>query len=162
MTTLRQKYLEAHKDKLQDHYQENSWGGIVLGMLPEWKEGNMPGDMSASKHSKDFECWLLDQHTSLVHKTLMVVAYEHAFPFLYFMDDDWNQLHLPTVQGYFYGSHHCPCHRKNDAIHQVGIDTDEECEGDRFLIDRLVVVDTDLILLSETRTVEQLEETLLK
>jgi hypothetical protein len=106
---------------------------------------------------------LLDRETNKEVETRLFVAYEHVDSSGSVLGEDWNQVDVESLMSYFYAMHHCPCHRKNDARHQGGVDvTDEECEGDRFPIARIVSVDVpDLILYSETLTEEQLEAALL-
>lgn len=79
----------------------------------------------------------------------------------------WSHYELPsarfkdtTVHTYMYREHYCSCHRKADA-RSAGADTDEECEGERFVVQSITAPEhlPGLVLYSETRTAKELETT---
>ena len=99
---------------------------------------------------------LLDTEDGKNYETWMVAAYEQ-FPLL--LGPTEQDVFL-TLQGYFYSEHHCSCHRKSAAL-QAGANTDEECEGNRFLIERIEAPNLPgLVLYSETMSLEELEASL--
>ena len=76
------------------------------------------------------------------------------------LNKEYNLVEVWTLLAYFYGSHHCPCHRKADAKLAGAIVDDDECEGNRFLIERITPLNSNLILVSEVYSLEELEEML--
>lgn len=64
-----------------------------------------------------------------------------------------------ALQGY--AEHHCPCHRKVDARGAGAVVADDDCEGKRFLIERIESPNLPgLVLYTETMTAEVLEASL--
>lgn len=147
------KYFEKHSH-LNEHYVEGSFGGLYLGFLKEWRE-NLPADGVQD----NFRIVLKDNQDGKLYESKIYSAFE-THP-SHVLDDDYNEVEVWTLMHYFYGSHHCECHRKADAK-RAGADTDDKCEGNRFLIERITPLDSDLILVSEVYSPDELEEMLEK
>lgn len=154
--TLKERYLaEPVHAKLRAHYSEGPYYARHLGFTREWAEANLP----KSGTSNGFEIYLLDtKDGNKEYKTPGYVAWD-CHSDMGFMSEDWDYIELISLQAYFYGAHHCACHRKQDAA-TAGATTDDKCEGRRFLISRICVPGEDLILYSETMDDEELERTL--
>lgn len=135
------------------HYYDGRWGGRLLCFSPAWRDANLPPEMSQTNYDGNaFTVYLLDTQDGKEYETHLPAAYELA-------DYPDNAL---TLQDYLYGSHHCQCHRKCDAKDQ-GADTDEICDGERFVIARIESPTLPgLILYSETLTETELEASLEK
>lgn len=89
----------------------------------------------------------------------MYVAYERNKESI--LNEDYDSIEVESLNGYFYGSHHCPCHRKSDARKAGAIIENDECEGNRFLIHSITCDKAPgLNLYSEVFTEEQLEKML--
>jgi hypothetical protein len=148
------------------HYTRGNNGGVLLSFTHEWRAANLPlgiGEKGYEHGKHQFLVVLKDNQTGLLHDTRMSVAYNEAGSHEpWAMDADWNSVDgLSSLQSYFYGMHHCPCHRKQDARDQCGVDVDDACEGNRFVIERITPLDRrDLILYSETATEDELEQAL--
>jgi len=152
MPSLKERYLAEPRHELQEHYAPGGYRAQHLGFTREWAEANLP----KSGTSNGFEIYLVDtEDNNKEYKTPGYVAWD-CHSEMGFMDDDWNYVELLSLQAYFYGSHHCPCHRKQDA-EAAGAATDLTCDGNRFRISRICVPGEDLILYSETMEQETLE-----
>lgn len=153
--------------RLRQHYVEGREGGVLLAFTEAWMTSHLPQD-KPGKDAPQLDVWLIDREDNdKPYLTNMWAAYDLASsgdgPQV--MDVDWQTITVCTLSDYLYATHHCPCHRKDDAARagaSVPEDDDETyCSGDRFWIDRIVWRDMpDLILYSESRTVEELEEEL--
>ena len=106
-------------------------------------------------------CDTVDTKTGVVYRYpiyLSLADYVWAM-----VDDDGNDIPAVSLQGYFYSSHHCQCHRESDC-EDAGKPPEEEefeCEGDRFKVVKIVFKTIpDLVLYSETMTIEELERSL--
>jgi hypothetical protein len=155
--SLKEKYLaDPLHGSLRNHYTGGGYSAMHLGFTRQWAEANLPknGEMNG------FEIYLVDtEDGNKEYKTPGYVAWQGNSDLMGFMDQDWNHHELIGLQSYFYGAHHCPCHRKCDMKAYLP-DLDEECEGKRFLISRICVPGEDLILYSETMSDDELELTL--
>lgn len=151
-------------------YEEGREGGLYLAFTVPWRKlhlplsvvfDHFPGDAKAPKGRSYPELcnallvYLRDTEDGKVYKTYMMPSWEDGD------DAGWDEWQNHTsLNQYFYGSHHCQCHRKCDAK-AAGAVTDEECEGERFMIERIVYKGLpDLILASETLDLVTLEEIL--
>lgn len=143
------KYFDKHS-QLLEHYVEGSFGGLYLGFFKDWRD-NLPPDSVSSC----LKMVLKDTTDGKLYEHLMCSVFD-KYP-SHVLDNDYNSTEVWTLMFYFYGSHHCPCHRKTDA-RLAGAITDEECEGNRFLIERVTPLDSNLILISEVYSLEELEE----
>ncbi len=140
---------------LSHPYMPGSNGGFVLGFTQAWKDAHLPpgiGDPAYVHGEHQLRTVLLDRLDKRLHETKMSVAYNHKD----FYENDWLDTEtwapaaVRSLQSYFYACHHCPCHRKQDVREQCKVDVDDECEGNRFLIERVTPVNQpDLILYSE-------------
>lgn len=142
----------------QDHYIPSSWGGFALAFTKEWKEQYLPKNST----SDGFDIIQLDQQDGKHYKSKIYVAYDQIEDII--LDEDYNVIkdEIYCLMNYFYGCHHCPCHRKTFAkLAGAIIDEDCECEGDRFLIYSITSIDNpELNLYSEVLTEFELEESL--
>lgn len=146
----------------QCHYVHGAYGGQILCFTTGWKNKNLPKNETYSDSPEAFRVVLRDATDGKLYETRLFVSYEHADTRQHYqvVDTDWNPVAIELLQAYFYGSHHCPCHRKADAD-RAGAVTDDACEGNRFQIERITAVDMpELILYSETWSAEDLEEKL--
>jgi hypothetical protein len=148
---LKENYLRNHN--LYQHYTDGVYGGLYLGFSKEWMYLELP----PASTSEGFRCSLLDTDNGDVYTTLEYVAYDDEVCYL---DSDYNNTYLYCLNNYVYGCHFCACNRKGIAKTQ-GAKTDDECDGDRFLIQSITPLNSELILLSETYTIEELEKRLL-
>lgn len=139
----------------REHYFLGRSGGHILGFTEAWKLANLPANSSY-----DLTITLFDRQDEKTYSMPIYTAYENDIR-TELMDDDWHEVAPHSLQSYFYSLHHCPCHRKQAAA-KAGAITDEECEGDRFVVQSIVAPSLpDLILYSETLTLEELEERLI-
>lgn len=145
MNKLHRSYLKSHN--LYQHYTQGTYGGLYLGFKEDWKNKNLPKELE-----EKFDIVQLDTLTGQTFKSNIFVAHNDNG---YFLDNNYYRIELSTLNQYVYGSHHCACHRKQDA-RESGIEVDEECEGRRFLIQSITVPNSSLILCSETYSEEQL------
>lgn len=106
-----------------------------------------------SDQARHFEIELLDTQDGKVYKTKSWAFYQEEFP-----GDTETSVHI-----YMFRDHYCPCHRKIDAL-AAGADTDEECEGERFVVQSITAPAhmPGLILYSETEDAKTLTERCLK
>lgn len=143
---------EPHR-RFIENYSENCWGGFCLGFTKEWMDANLP----AKGTDGGLEIELFDQKDGKLYRSTIYAAYAEDAQL---QDSDTYETHdMWSLMAYFYGSHHCACNRKQDA-HDAGasVDPELECEGDRFLIRKIVCPKfPDLILYSETMGVEELQ-----
>jgi hypothetical protein len=147
------EYLKRHE--LNEHYTEGDYGGLYLGFTDEFKDIFLP--KGSTKNG--FKINLLDQTDGKIYESKIYVAYEKNL--CIFIDKKYGDIELNILMPYFYGSHHCPCHRKQDAQWAgASVDEDLECEGSRFLIESITPLNSDLILASETKSVDELESIL--
>jgi hypothetical protein len=157
----------------QTHYFHGRNGGVLLAFSRVWKDANLPKGIGEKGfvHGTDQLLVVLrdNEQGGKLLDTKMSIAYDnggavqHLESWMSVLDEDWNPIAegILSLQSYFYACHHCPCHRKQDAREQCGVETDDVCEGNRFAIERIAPLDQrDLILYSETVTVEELEELL--
>lgn len=137
----------------QSHYCDHG-NCRMLCYAKGFKDNSLP-----KQGSYDFSVTLLDTDTGNRHSIEIYAAYgDLGESWVY--GEDFNTVDTYSLQLYFYDSHYCPCHRKNDAK-RCGANTDEECEGNRFLIEKIGPKDqSNLILYSEIMTLEELEENL--
>lgn len=153
---LKNSYCDypEHKE-FRYHYFQGQFGGFLLAFTKEWQDKYLPAD---SRHKeRPFLLVLKDMEDNKLYDTWMSVAYEPR-NIETVQKEDYSFASCRSILSYFYGSHHCPCHRKQDAKNAGAIVLDEECEGNRFLIDKIEC--ENLILFSETRTQEELEKEL--
>lgn len=106
--------------KWKGHYAGGRNGGFLLGFTRAFREKHLPKDGLTSKDLHALSCVLFDRETNKEVPTKMYVAYEHDGHRDSVNGEDWNWIEVDTLMSYFYGCHHCPCHRKNDAHHQGG------------------------------------------
>lgn len=146
----------------RSHYSAGHNGpGLLLGFTQEWRDEFLPRGVGSGPgyDNKALLVKLLDTQDGKVYDTWLPAAYNDAAEIM-MLDADWNPVPAWTLLSYFYFHHHCPCHRKCDAK-DLGADTDEECEGDRFLIQSITCENfPKLVLYSETIGEEELEELL--
>jgi hypothetical protein len=128
-----------------------------LGFTEAWRNANLP----PSGTHDGLRYTLFDAERNIVLPEMKIyTAFEHHPVSWGVMDQDWNTVDCHALQGYFYGAHHCPCHRKTDAKRFIP-DLDEECEGFRFRIQSIYVPGhPELVLYSETIPEEELEAAL--
>lgn len=161
-------YLAFPGHDLFQHYTALDYGGLGLIFLPAFRDAHLP-----KGGTSDFLVDLLDTSDGKVYRHPLYVAYEHdAKAGALDTDFSWREW-FTTLQGYFYGSHHCPCHRKDYAREAGAVVeyteaekwADENggrdggyCSGDRFQI-KSITCDglPGLVLYSETMTEEELE-----
>ena len=151
--TKMSNYFPAHAD-LVEHYVMNGCGAHALVFTKEWMDAHLPKQRSHG----GLDVTLLDQNDGKTYKTKIYAAYEDK-PTTAYNDTYDREFEVYQLMGYFYGMHHCPCHRKQDAA-AAGAVTDTECEGRRFDILKITPPDSDLILYSETMRAEELEDLL--
>lgn len=150
-----------------NHYGSN-YDAQILGFTEFFKQAFLPpgiGEPGYEYGAKMLTCTLLDTRDGKLYDTQITPSYNHQPNHdLFIQDAQFDEVKdVRSLQAYFYGSHHCPCHRKQDAQEAGAVVEDEECEGKRFLIDKIWYPPLgELILWSETRTEEELEERLLK
>jgi hypothetical protein len=143
---------ETHCKIHYSHYIQKSFGGNALVFTEEWRKKFLPVEGAKSGMCDGFNVLLKDKTDGATYKTKLYVAYDDSCNESIF-DEDYNtiEITLQSVMGYFYGSHYCPCHRKQDAKGAGAIVENDECEGDRFLIESITCPDLpNLILYSET------------
>ena len=144
----------------QRHYLDGSFGGRLLAFTEAWKLANLPpqGEHNGLRYRLfDVERnWLLPElsiYTALEH--------EDRLERCQIQDENWDCVTVHTLMSYWYGCHHCPCHRKQDAERFVD-DILPDCEGDRFQIHSIYPPGRpQLVLYSETLPEEELERILL-
>jgi hypothetical protein len=151
MTSVEAYFSDPKHREWDWHFDDHSDNGAAyLLASQEWAEKWLPrgwehGDEST--HGDTLRVVLLDTADGRRYETMMPAFYEPAF-----MVDGARHLQL-----YMYAHHHCPCHRKSAAAAR-GADTDEECEGSRFLIERIETLTLPgLVLYSETMNADELE-----
>jgi hypothetical protein len=150
---------EAEHRKWLSHYVRKAFGGYSLVFTTAWKEEFLPGNGTHSTDNDSFNVNLLDTHDGKIYKTKLYVAYEHEKESI--LNEEYDPVEAESLMGYFYGSHHCPCHRKADAKRAGAIVEDNECEGNRFLIHSITHDKVpDVILYSEVFDEDGLEEML--
>ncbi len=144
------------------HYAAWYGSGVFLGFTPEWREKYLPKD--GSKQSlTTLRCVLKDETDGKLYTGGIWAAYQKPDDgsCLELLNEAFEPVRLDSLQGYFYEEHHCPCHRKQDAAAWGAVVENDECEGKRFSIHEITTHDMpSLILMSETRTAEELEEIL--
>lgn len=152
---------EPHWD-WEHHYFPASCGGTVLVFDPEWGAQHLPPDLFNGPHIKGLRVTLQDAEDGALYEVPMVAAYENKDHRLILMDRHGRESAVGSLQGYFYASHYCPCHRKQDARdHGATVDAELECEGQRFRVVKIVAPEhPDLILYSETIPEDELERAL--
>jgi hypothetical protein len=150
----------------QAHYFEGQYGAWHLAVNPAWGLANL--HVESKRGSDDYyrlRVEYRDATDGALYERHIYTAWEDVndvwFPGF---DEDWNPLNAGRVvralMAYWYGQHHCPCHRKQDA-REAGAVTDDECEGDRFQIRRIWdPAHPNLILYSETMDAAELEQLL--
>jgi hypothetical protein len=142
------------------HYTAFSYSPAVLVFTSAWADQWLP---SSLYNPKALKLVLKDTLDGRLYDTWISCAYQHRelnnLPGV--LDTNWDVVEGMCLMPYFYSCHHCPCHRKQDAK-AAGADVpDDECEGTRFLIHEIVAPALPrLVLYSETRTPEELEELL--
>ncbi len=121
-----------------------SWIGTKLPPAPKNRD-----DYDKVEYPQTaFEIELLDTQDGKIYKGYSWAHYEDA----------WTYGNTETtVHIYMFLEHYCACHRKIDAL-DAGADTDEECEGERFLVRSITAPAhlPGLILYSETLTLDEL------
>ncbi len=143
-------------------YYETRTGSFHLAVDPAWWEANLKAESPHGRLRVEYR----DSQDGKLYEASIYAAWDDVSDCWFgAFDKDWNHLSLDQkvkgLQAYFYNDHHCPCHRKQDAA-AAGAVTDDECEGTRFLINRIWAPEfPDLILYSETMTDEELESKLL-
>jgi hypothetical protein len=112
------------------------WIGTKLPA--QWKH---PAKHPGSDQTYYFQIDLLDTRDGKVYKTKSWPHYEDAYA---------QDTHT-TINIYMFLEHYCACHRKCDA-RDAGADTDEECEGERFVVKSITCPTRTggLVLYSET------------
>ncbi len=156
-------YADPVHRTLRTPYTEASYGGFLLVYTPEWCRANLPQQVHGSQPQTTLQCTLLDTTDGKEYVMPLYLAYEHGgAQSFYAQGFDWNEVvGLTGLMSYWYGSHHCPCHRKHEAQRAGAVVEDSECEGKRFLIKQLVCEWwPELILYSETLGEEELEASL--
>lgn len=116
-----------------------------LQFKKEWADQNLP--INSDHDSLRYN--LLDTKSNQIYSGHIYSAYEK-----------YNEYQI--LMRYFYSDHQCPCHRHYDAI-KYGLNEnkdDVKCEGDRFLIESITPANSDLILLSETKSFQELVDLL--
>lgn len=151
---------EQHRQILHGHHYQRGTGNCRLVMTKAWADRYLPHRGEYYNGLRVVYLDKEDNNKQLVGKIycafeLPAYAANQLDPVF---NDEWQQLPGPftILQDYFYSSHHCPCHRKQDAK-SLGAVVDPEllCEGDRFVIERITPLDQpDLILLSEVYDVD--------
>lgn len=153
---MRQYFSDINHRSWLNHYVAADYGGISLAFTKQWRNRWLVADST----SNGLNVFLYDRTDGKVYKTKLYASYEKdEQPIV--MTRNYEAAAAITLMGYFYGSHHCPCHRKADAKTAGAVVEDDECEGDRFTI-YAITCDTipDLILHSEILTEDLLEERL--
>lgn len=148
-------YLDFPGHDLYRHYEdlpECKQAGLVF--TPAFRAARLPP--SGGDH---FDAEILDTSDGKAYRVKMYVAYDEGRRGT--LDADFNWVDgLDSLQSHFYGCHCCPCHMKHYAA-SAGAETDDECEGDRFVFRSITYEGLPgLILYSETMTAEELEKTL--
>jgi hypothetical protein len=161
--TGQQIYLQSDiHDKLLEHYAVVAYNGVALMFEKRWAKDKLPVGIGDVDYRRDaLRVVLLDTEDNKEYITAMSASWQHDDQYL--MDRDYNELPIESthLQAYFYGSHHCPCHRKDDARRAGAAVKDDECEGNRFRIKEITCAELPgLILYSETIPVHELEESL--
>lgn len=153
----RSYFSEPLHNRLQQHYVQSCHGGGILVFTEAFKEEVLRDNDYGNNH---IQITLLDTTDQKRYTMALYLAYQNKGMEFEVMDDDWQPHRLLGLSDYFYCQHHCPCHRKTDAK-RAGADTDEECEGNRFLIEKIVFPEwPELILFSETMDETDLEASL--
>lgn len=148
--------------QLREHYFEGREGGRLLAFTEDWKQKALPVNLTEKYDGQALRVDLLDTTDMKVYETWMPAAYEHDDRLPELPDDDWNFFPYHCLQDYFYTQHNCPCHRKC-AAKDAGADTDEECEGNRFLILAIrASSNLGMVLFSEVLSLKNLEAVLEK
>lgn len=145
------RYLDdlVHSE-LGEHYTEGGYGAYFLTFSQEYQERCLP-----KQGENGFICTLLDTTNQKTYSFPIYAAYEPNYNLVF--DVEGNEItNLRRLQFYFYESHYCPCHRKTDAK-RAGAKTDDECNGNRFRIEKITPINSNLILMSETYNLEKLE-----
>ena len=141
--------------KLLTNYVAGQFGGSYLVFTDEWKQKNLP-----TAGTNELRIVLRDMTDSKEYELFtMYCAYETSSVTV--LNDDYQSVEVCSLMSYFYGGHHCPCHRKADAKSAGVVVEDDSCEGNRFLIERITPVGSELILHSEIYDAETLGEFLL-
>lgn len=130
-------------------------GPAYLLFLPAWGDKHLPPGWQRGD-ANTLRVVLLDAEDGKRYETRMPAFYEADRTFIP-LDFEGVVRHL---QLYMYEDHFCACHRKI-AAGAAGADTDEECEGERFKVERIEAPDLPgLVLYSETMTADELERLL--
>lgn len=161
--TGQQIYLQSDiHDKLLEHYIVVGYDGVALLFEKRWSKDKLPVGIGDGDYRRNaLRVVLLDTEDNKEYVTVMPASWQDYVCDL--MDKDYNSLTVEGthLQAYFYGSHHCPCHRKQDAEKAGAHINDDRCEGRRFLIKEITCKELPgLILYSETFKTHELEELL--
>lgn len=144
--------------KLLKHYKQGNYKEVSLLIFTEdWMKQNLHLGEADS-----LDCELLDTQTNIIYNTSIYCACEKHDYTVY--DDEYNEIagNFYTLMNYFYCDHHCACHRHHDAVRAGLKENNEkfECNGNRFKIISIKPKHSDIILYSETYSLEELEEKL--
>lgn len=149
----------------QFHYYSGCYGGQILAFTKAWADKHLP----PTSTSNGLKAELLDTTDGKIYTMPIYTAFENKDMRRHVMDDDWKDVVAESLQDYFYGQHHCPCHRKQDAAKAgavVELDPKDglyPCEGRRFVIKSITAPGVPhVILYSETMDEDALEEALHK
>ncbi len=148
---------EKHGE-LIENYDENNYGAMCLGFTKEWMDANLPAGNAYGV--RPLNIFLRDRTDGKIYQSKIYAAYAED---AHLMDKGYTKHHdMWALMSYFYGSHHCPCHRKHDARAEGAVvEEDLECEGDRFQIHKITCDKyPNLVLLSETMTFDELQNAL--
>jgi hypothetical protein len=142
--------IPYYEDGGEDEYR-------ILLFPKEWVGSHLPiGPENRSDYDiipRSFVVTLLDTESGKTYPARTWPFYEPTY----------GGQEFTTVQVYMFRHHYCPCHRKSDAEAMGCEDTDDECEGTRFLVQSVVAEQMpDVVLYSETLSVKELEDSLKK
>jgi hypothetical protein len=165
---MKTRYWEyPEHDGLADQFSPSIHhdGGLYLyfcldfaGLLPTFDAGNRYGSGETDGSLQRLAIVLRDTEDGKTYRASLPCCLEKCSEQV-FNHKAGEVVTVTQLQDYFFSAHFCPCHRKAAAL-DGGADTDEECTGDRFLVERITVQGSDLILYSEVYSADELKRLL--
>lgn len=139
------------------HYDDDQRGDRTCRLLlysKSWAYANLPAPWSREAENADtLDVTLIDTQTGQRYPVTMPYFAETVML-------PWGDGWAMSLQAYMYAGHFCTCHRAA-ALERHGVETDGECEGTRFVVERVTPEGRpNLVLYSETLDVEELERML--
>lgn len=143
-------YLEHHK--LRSFYTEGSYHNWFLGFDLEWWEKTLSNMDYLNIELIDIR----SKHTYNIKYTWIHI--DDNLDNL-FLDYEYNEHWLATLNQYVYEDHFCDCHRKTEISDIDSSFNDDACDNDIDII-KITPSDSELILYSETINEDELNNLL--